>query len=93
MKKRTVLLLLVLSFPSLGISSQPVSGPGAVPVKVELHKTGNGYQLLRDGQPYFIKGAAEAHSLAALQLTVAIPFAPGAQMAHSRYWTPPGNTD
>ena len=57
MKKRTLLLLLVLSFPSLGINSQPISGPGAVPVKVELHKTGNGYQLLRDGQPYFIKGA------------------------------------
>jgi hypothetical protein len=27
------------------------------PVKVEVVKTGSGYQLLRDGKPYFVKGA------------------------------------
>lgn len=38
----------------------------AEPVPVELRQTESGWQLFRDGEPYFIRGAGGTHSLAAL---------------------------
>jgi hypothetical protein len=35
-------------------------------IPVELRQTENGWQLLRDGEPYFIRGAGGTHSLQAL---------------------------
>ncbi len=39
----------------------------AAAVKVQLVKTGGGWQLLRGGKPYFIKGAGGSYSLAKLK--------------------------
>ena len=39
----------------------------AEPVSVELRQTDAGWQLFRDDQPYFIKGAGGSHSLEALK--------------------------
>jgi hypothetical protein len=46
-------LILAGAFFSLHSNAQQASQQ---PIKVELHKTGNGYQLYRAGQPYFVKG-------------------------------------
>ncbi len=35
----------------------------AEPIPVELRQTDSGWQLLRDGEPYFVKGAGGTHSL------------------------------
>jgi len=46
------LLLIILSSAAYRSTAQ-----NQAPVKVEIKKEGNNYQLLRGGQPYFIKGA------------------------------------
>ena len=46
-----------------GLLAAPVA---AAPVKVQLVKSGNGFELLRGGKPYFVKGAGGGFSLAAL---------------------------
>jgi hypothetical protein len=51
-KKQVFSLSLILSIFSFYSSAQ-----NADPVKVEIKKGGSSYQLLRSGQPYFIKGA------------------------------------
>lgn len=42
---------------------QAVSGQKGGPVRVEVKKEGEGYRLLRDGKPYFIKGAGGRDAL------------------------------
>ena len=47
-----------------------IAAPGAVqqtPVPVTIRKTADGYELLRDGKPYLIKGAGGSGSWAALR--------------------------
>lgn len=46
---------LTLSFTALAILSAEAQSRG--PAKVEIHKTDHGYQMLVNGQPFFIKGA------------------------------------
>lgn len=53
MKKQIILpLFFIFSSISFCLCAQDRG-----PVKVEIRKDGNNYQLLRTGQPYFIKGA------------------------------------
>jgi hypothetical protein len=54
MFKKILFASFVLSFP-FSVMSQEIKSKGAV--KVEVRKIGATYQLLRNGQPYFIKGA------------------------------------
>lgn len=56
MSKNSFLIFVVVLVSSLHVMSQNVWGQGK-PVKVEVVKSGSGYQLFRGGQPYFIKGA------------------------------------
>jgi len=42
------------------------SGVSAESIRVELRQTENGWQLLRGGEPYLIRGAGGSHSLPAL---------------------------
>ena len=54
----------------LAVSASLVAVGGsasAAAVKVQLVKTGGGWQLLRGGKPYFIKGAGGSYSLGALK--------------------------
>ena len=50
---RHSLLLTVVAMASVSCSSKP----GAGPVRVEVVETSTGYQLLRDGEPYVVRGA------------------------------------
>lgn len=54
MFKKILCAALSLSFPFI-VAAQAVTTKGAV--KVEVKKEGAVYQLMRDGKPYFIKGA------------------------------------
>jgi hypothetical protein len=54
MFNKILLIAFALSFPFVA-GSQDIIGKSAV--KVEVRKTGTSYQLMRNGQPYFIKGA------------------------------------
>lgn len=54
MLKKIFFAAVALTFPLVVNAQQPKS-KGAV--KVEVRKSGNTYQLLRNGQPYFVKGA------------------------------------
>jgi hypothetical protein len=57
---RTYVLALALLFAGpLSIGGQVM----AEAIPVELQKTEQGWQLLRDGEPYFIRGAGGQHSL------------------------------
>ncbi len=47
------LLVTILAIPFEAVTAQQENKP----VKVEIKKTGNGFELLRGGKPYFIKGA------------------------------------
>ena len=55
MKLKKLLFAAVACALPFGLNAQQVSTKG--PVKVEVRKNGNAYQLLRNGKPYFIKGA------------------------------------
>lgn len=44
-------------YTMMTIAVQAQSGSRTTPVKTELRKTATGYQLYRNGQPYFVKGA------------------------------------
>jgi hypothetical protein len=48
-------LWLVLAI--MAIAALSAKGQNLGPAKVEIHKTGSGYQLLVNGRPFFIKGA------------------------------------
>lgn len=54
MFKKILFAAVALSLP-LALSAQQLKSKGAI--KVEVRKSGNTYQLLRNGQPYFVKGA------------------------------------
>jgi hypothetical protein len=54
MLKKFLFVAFALSFPFV-VVSQDSKSKGAI--KVEVKKTGSTYQLMRNGQPYFIKGA------------------------------------
>jgi len=60
---RIVCLSLAIACPAMAADSPP----RAVPVRVE--KTSTGHQLLRDGQPFFIKGAGGRSYLDVLKAT------------------------
>jgi hypothetical protein len=50
----------------LGLAACVLLSPSAVyaeAIPVELHQTDDGWQLLRDGEPYLIRGAGGTHSL------------------------------
>ena len=47
------LLLTVVAMATVSCSSKPGGGP----VRVEVVETSTGYQLLRDGEPYIVRGA------------------------------------
>ena len=53
MFRKILFAAVVLSFPVV-MKAQQMKAKG--PVKVEVRKSGNSYQLLRDGKPYFVKG-------------------------------------
>lgn len=53
---RSLLVCSILAFGLLSIA-EDLNAQQLKPVKVEVRKTASGYQLLRNGQPYFIKGA------------------------------------
>jgi len=55
MKLRKLFFAAVTCALPFALNAQQVSSKG--PVKVEVKKNGNTYQLLRNGKPYFIKGA------------------------------------
>ncbi len=55
MNTRVWLALGAAALLPLGMASAQTAADGPVPVKIV--KTANGYQLLRGGKPYFIKGA------------------------------------
>jgi hypothetical protein len=55
MKLRKLFFAAVTCALPFALNAQQVSSKG--PVKVEVEKNGNTYQLLRNGKPYFIKGA------------------------------------
>lgn len=55
LKITTILILSLIIFA--GCSAGKKKKDGANPVKVELKKGSSGWQLYRDGQPFFIKGA------------------------------------
>lgn len=48
----------LVSVGGLAVRQAPVRAAAAGPVPVKVVKTANGYQLLRGGTPYFIKGAS-----------------------------------
>jgi len=52
--KQIIFLLFVIFLSNVAFRS---NAQNLVPVKVEIKKEGNNFQLLRGGQPYFIKGA------------------------------------
>ena len=52
--KKTIFLLVLAS--ALLVALLPIPSPAASVVKV-VRKADGGFQLLRDGKPYFIKGA------------------------------------
>jgi hypothetical protein len=56
MQNRFVHVLLALALAAL-TSSMALAGPPASPVKVTVHQANGRYELLRGGQPYFVKGA------------------------------------
>lgn len=58
MKKRNLILPAALISAALSLGWQE-SGiePTKNPVKVEIRRVGDGYQLIRNGQPYFVNGA------------------------------------
>src|SRR3954462_6832608 len=43
--------------------TRAVSGQKGGPIRVEVTKAGEGYRLLRDGKPFFIKGAGGRDAL------------------------------
>ena len=60
MKNKELLIIAVLFlfiFRCIAQSSNASGKASAKPVKVEIRKTDSSYQLLRGGQPYFVKGA------------------------------------
>lgn len=61
--KVRALLLAVLSAATISVARAQTT----TPVPVVLEKTANGYRLLRDGKPYFIKGAGGSASLERLR--------------------------
>ena len=50
-----------------------ITSASAEPIPVELRKTESGWQLLRGGEPYLVKGAGGTHSLQQLADAGAIP--------------------
>jgi hypothetical protein len=50
-------LVILLTAACLVTAGSAESGPSPSPVKVEIVKTERGYQLLRGGEPYTVKGA------------------------------------
>jgi len=54
-----LIFLLILSwvFTRCQPSDRPISSANSSAKTVEIRKEGNGYQLIRNGKPYFIKGA------------------------------------
>lgn len=56
MKKNNFLALTVLSIAAITATAQ-TSADSKGAVKVEVRKTDSSYQLFRNGQPYFVKGA------------------------------------
>jgi len=50
-------LVMLLTTACLMTAGSAESGPSPSPVKVEIVKTERGYQLLRGGEPYTVKGA------------------------------------
>lgn len=58
MTRKKILSSTIASVLTLAVAAQSSNVSGAdKPVKVEIKKDGNRFQLLRGGQPYFIKGA------------------------------------
>lgn len=58
------LVLTVVIMAGAMLTVQPAL---AAPVKVQLVKSPNGFELLRGGKPYFVKGAGGGYSLKALK--------------------------
>jgi hypothetical protein len=58
----TLTILCLLQLPWLGVSSI-----SAQPVKVEIIENDTGYELLRGGEPYYIKGAGAKEHFALLE--------------------------
>lgn len=57
MKTNKINIAIALSFLSFTVSGQTSNKAiNVAPVKVEIRKTDNSYQLVKDGEPYFIKG-------------------------------------
>ena len=50
-------LATVICFSALGAERSTAESPVRKPVEVKIVKNDSGYELLRDGKPYFIKGA------------------------------------
>ncbi|WAC41962.1 hypothetical protein [Pedobacter sp. SL55] len=45
------------TFSTAAIASKKIIGSKIDPIKVEVRKTEKGFELIRGGKPYFIKGA------------------------------------
>jgi len=54
-KTSLYILFTIAGFSAAAQAGNTSTGKGAI--KVVINKTGSSYQLLRDGQPYFVKGA------------------------------------
>ena len=55
---RCLFLPLSLAFATLVLASSPLlANPPARPIKVTVRQANDQYELLRGGQPYFVKGA------------------------------------
>jgi hypothetical protein len=54
---RAVVALSVFFFPAVGNAQDRNAAEQATAIKVEIKKTAAGYQLMRQGKPYFVKGA------------------------------------
>lgn len=65
---RLTIHLCCVCIAAVPVMAQPLAASGAdrEPVPVRLERTANGYHLLRDGKPYFIRGAGGDGSLALL---------------------------